>query len=225
MCPQPEKAIHARFEERSFILLCSHRIEVLHSVGCKSSSYLFSGCHACQGVPIAHWFAHCHYVGTETLPLLLESPEVTPQSSKARLHLVCHKHSTSWTHVPLESVREIKLFTTIIHVAEKNKKQPVKWVTTHSATLVEYPWGKMICPPTLGNDSAKKAEIYCGDGGKFVTCYALIIFATALSCVSVHATVVKSTLRPFLCTSSIRSFTVSAYAWPGLGWSSLYMPL
>jgi len=32
--------------------------------------------------------------------------------------------------------------------------------TTHSATLVEYPWGKIICPPTLGNDSAKKAEIY-----------------------------------------------------------------
>lgn len=34
-----------------------------------------------------------------------------------------------------------------------------KGVSTHSATFVEYPWGKMICPPTLGNDSAKKAEI------------------------------------------------------------------
>lgn len=59
------------------LLLYDHRIEVLHSVGRESSSYLYSSCHTCQGMPIAHRFAHCHYVGTETLPLLLETPEVT----------------------------------------------------------------------------------------------------------------------------------------------------
>lgn len=76
-------------------LLYSHRIEVLHSVGCESTSYLCSGCHAREGMPIAHRFAHGHYVGTETVPLQLESPEVTSHTSKACLHLVYHKHSTS----------------------------------------------------------------------------------------------------------------------------------
>lgn len=75
-------------------LLYSHRVEVLHTVGCESSGYLYSGGHTCQRMPIAHRFAHGHYVGTETLPLQLESPEVTPHTSKACLHLICHKHST-----------------------------------------------------------------------------------------------------------------------------------
>lgn len=93
--------------ERAFIhitlqLLYSHRIEVLHSVGCESFSYLHCGCHTCQGMPVAHRFAHSNYVGTEILPLLLKTPEVTPQTPKACLHFVCNKHSTSWMYISVE---------------------------------------------------------------------------------------------------------------------------
>ncbi len=38
----------------------------------------------------------------------------------------------------------------------------------------------MICPPTLGNDSAKKAEIY-GEkvANRYFKCYTLVMFVTA----------------------------------------------
>lgn len=104
-------------------------------------------------MPVAHWFSHGHYVWTEILSLQLESPEMTPDTPKTCLHLICHKNSTSWAHISVESMRETHHITSTLNVADC-------WIPTHSATLVEYPWGKMICPPTLGNDSAKKAEIY-----------------------------------------------------------------
>lgn len=78
---------------------CSHRVKILDSIVCESLSYLFRGCHTCQGMPVAHRFAHGHYIRTEVLPLLLESPEVTPQTPKACLHFISHKDATSWAHI------------------------------------------------------------------------------------------------------------------------------
>lgn len=85
--------------------LNSHRIEVLHSVGCKSSSYVRSCCHTCQRMPIAHRLAHGHYVWTEILTLQLERPEVISHASKPRLHLICHKHSASGANISAKSMK------------------------------------------------------------------------------------------------------------------------
>lgn len=137
--------------------LYSHRIEVLHSVGCKSSSYLCSGCYACQGMPIAHRFAHGHNVWAEIVSLKLKSPEMMSHTPKTCLHFICHKHATSWAHISVENTTRRHHAFIVVQPAEQ--KQPDSWRITHSATLGKYPWGKIICPPTLGRDSAKKAEI------------------------------------------------------------------
>lgn len=50
-------------------------------------------------MPVAHRFAHGHYIRTEVFPLLLKSPEVTPQTPKACLHFISHKDATSWAHI------------------------------------------------------------------------------------------------------------------------------
>lgn len=208
----------------SFILQWNHsyRIKVLHSVGCESFSYLCCSCHTRQGMSIAHRLAHGHYVRTKITPLQLKSPEMTSHTPKAGLHLVCDKQSASWAHISVGSSREMHIY--IMHMwLRKNWNR--NWVITHSATLAEYPWGKIICPPTLGNDSAKKAEIYGTNCKKPWKGNGMVIFvAKSKSWYSTWA-LFKYTLRPLLFTSSIRSFTVSAYAWPGFGWFSLYMPL
>lgn len=73
---------------------CRHRVEVLHSIVCEGFGDLFCGGHARQRMAVAHRFAHGHYVRREVLPLLLESPEVTPRTAKARLHLIGDKDAT-----------------------------------------------------------------------------------------------------------------------------------
>lgn len=89
------------FVHEVLMQLCCHRIEVLHSVGCESLGYFYSGSHTRQGMPVTHGFPHGHYVGTEALPVQLEGPEVTPHAAETCLHLVCHEHSTCCAHVPV----------------------------------------------------------------------------------------------------------------------------
>lgn len=75
--------------------LYGHRIEVLHSIGSESSSYLHSSCDTCQRMPVTHRFAHGHDVRTEIISLKLKSPKMSPSSPETRLDFVCDKHPTS----------------------------------------------------------------------------------------------------------------------------------